>query len=815
MANVSFLLFATTLFTSSNVNIISSFTVPPSLSLSSYASNSAKIPFSFSSHNCFHCRRGALNFGWIPSFSSQQQQQQQSNLNLHQDDYIENSNDDETDEDKNFYYDDFGDFFIGSNDGDTATPSSPSVEQNDLLFSAKDDNVSNKENETWMNKLNERLNDFQSSQEQRQLKLQKNWSTGNWNVRGFALDKNDPTTLDDDGIIDDGQQQQQRRILDGSDSSNSAEATGASYPTSFLQSSPQQEQSKQEDQQYNDENAAFNNDTPPIYISKIASDQSLHNPDIIAVGRTDGTVVLVKLGTRYLTRFTSIPKIVFDEAKWAPEVDNGMEQNEQEKNSEEDNDDQQQQEEWDNKQAEENAPRLKFDSELIDSQELAEQLFKDGGKSGFVYPQDQGKDDERGKRSPYNYSQEEEEEDVVGEYEMEVMEQLQQQANEGIPFKILHQFRAFEKDETIASLLYHDNMIYVSGGISGDVKVWQIQEDVVLTMDDNQEGQQKKGVIPMQTLNRAHSNQIVCLKTLSSSNKKRELNDYDDEEEEHDLLLSASLDGSFALWDLRTGDLVHRCQLTSDHGEDVSIQCADVDTSKEGESHVMYFGLNTGHVVGYCVKDVIASAGMWEEDTCPIPSCSFMAYETNGKEGFVLNDIDEGMIGGAVGMKGVTSILCAGNGLISSGGVGTSSIVTGGSDGTVKQWEIMERKIPSQPTLSPPTPEIKLEHWPRLSTQRMKQCAHLFEGHCGSITSLACVDRTKVLSAGADGTVRIWDRSEGKELYRMDGFTSKISSLCLEENRLITDGMEEYVCLHDFEVDEIEEGKDYNLEDDW
>eukprot|EP00957_Ditylum_brightwellii_P009020 681771-Ditylum_brightwellii.AAC.1 len=97
----------------------------------------------------------------------------------------------------------------------------------------------------------------------------------------------------------------------------------------------------------------------------------------------------------------------------------------------------------------------------------------------------------------------------------------------------------------------------------------------------------------------------------------------------------------------------------------------------------------------------------------------------------------------------------------------------------------------------------------------MKQCAHLFEGHCGSITSLACVDRTKVLSAGADGTVRIWDRSEGKELYRMDGFTSKISSLCLEENRLITDGMEEYVCLHDFEVDEIEEGKDYNLEDDW
>ena len=88
----------------------------------------------------------------------------------------------------------------------------------------------------------------------------------------------------------------------------------------------------------------------------------------------------------------------------------------------------------------------------------------------------------------------------------------------------------------------------------------------------------------------------------------------------------------------------------------------------------------------------------------------------------------------------------------------------------------------------------------------MKRRSHLFQGHDGPISSLSCPtnDSSKLVSAGLDGTVRIWDPATGKELYRMDGFSSTVTSLCLDRERLVTDGMGEFVCVHDFDVDEDE-----------
>jgi WD40 repeat protein len=95
----------------------------------------------------------------------------------------------------------------------------------------------------------------------------------------------------------------------------------------------------------------------------------------------------------------------------------------------------------------------------------------------------------------------------------------------------------------------------------------------------------------------------------------------------------------------------------------------------------------------------------------------------------------------------------------------------------------------------------------------MQKRAHLFEGHAeGPVTALASIDPSKFLSAGADGTIRAWNPTKGNEMFRMDGFSDTISSLCLSVDMLITDGMSEYVCVHDFDVDasEVEDG--YELE---
>ena len=95
----------------------------------------------------------------------------------------------------------------------------------------------------------------------------------------------------------------------------------------------------------------------------------------------------------------------------------------------------------------------------------------------------------------------------------------------------------------------------------------------------------------------------------------------------------------------------------------------------------------------------------------------------------------------------------------------------------------------------------------------MKRRAHLFQSYSGkAVNALAQIDPSKFLSADGSGFVRIWSPSEGKELYRLDGFTGSISSLVLAKDTLITDGMENMVCLHDFSVDIDEAESGYELE---
>jgi WD40 repeat protein len=100
----------------------------------------------------------------------------------------------------------------------------------------------------------------------------------------------------------------------------------------------------------------------------------------------------------------------------------------------------------------------------------------------------------------------------------------------------------------------------------------------------------------------------------------------------------------------------------------------------------------------------------------------------------------------------------------------------------------------------------KMENWPKLPTQRLPKKAHLFEGHDAAVTALEAMGgrRPQFLSASEDGTIRAWDAAKGKEAYRMDGFSADLTSLCLQggsdtdDDLLITDGMKQYVCIHDF-----------------
>jgi len=161
---------------------------------------------------------------------------------------------------------------------------------------------------------------------------------------------------------------------------------------------------------------------------------------------------------------------------------------------------------------------------------------------------------------------------------------------------------------------------------------------------------------------------------------------------------------------------------------------------------------------------------------------------------------------------GITAISFVGRGSLQSLDMPTSSsytVITGDSSGTIKQWELLTRTLPSSPegTMG----SRKMEYWPRLSTQRLKKRAHVFKSsHLGPVSALTATS-SRVISAGKDGSVIVSSPSTGEELYRMDGFTTDISSLCLDRDILITDGMEEYVAFHDFDVTEEDIEANYEM----
>jgi len=499
--------------------------------------------------------------------------------------------DDDSDDEGDLFFDDFADDFVGPDD-----------DEGDLFFDdfggdfvGSDGPASS--SSSFSSSLSERISERKLDEERTSAKLAKNWKTGNWGVRGFILDSSDPVR---ESLADANASSESvdvgggaPRLGGGSDASNSnADALEVS----------------------------------PIHVSTIVADQShMHDEgyeaetiDRLVVGRTDGSVLIVKMGTAYMTTFTAVPKLrVDDSSSWDDNNDASPNVADQDA-------------------ASSGGPSVRVETELMNSQDVQRSLgdiageITGGTNDEIQYPMEDPFDAQYG-----------------GGNANAEQEPTRGPQMEGTPFEIQFQFSAHE-NEPITALLFINDIVFSTAGDTGEIRTWSMPEE------DGNSSEAK--MIPGKTLSDAHSDRIVALKVLSSS----------PDSVEPDLLLSASRDGSFALWDLNSGDLVTRCQMLTEASVPESITCADVDTSGV-DGDVIFFGLNSGYVNGYFVSDVIigASAG----GICPIPSSRFQAHD---------------------GAGGVTAILAAGQGTSMSNlqqqARPTSILLTGSGNGVVKQW---------------------------------------------------------------------------------------------------------------------------------
>ncbi len=387
------------------------------------------------------------------------------------------------------FYDDFADFIPGGGDVGGSFPAQNVQESKGNENVGKEEVEDDDEKEEEESELNLLLQKSQIQEIERNERISRNWSQGNWKCRGFSLDKSNYS-------ID----------------TSAAKKAAATLANSTIAVSEEKSTTS---------TSSTTKEGPPIHVSQIAFDETSTGgkfgeiAEIIAVGRTDGSVFLVQLGSEYLTKFTAVPKLSWEEQEYGDGTSEGGGSN------------------------------MRIETELINDKEMQERRAS----------QMSGIQDTDALDIPY----------------------LDQDTSSSTsssmpPFEIQCQFQAHEKNEGISALLYHDDTLY-TGCTSGMIKMWRIDE-----FHDRMQ------MIPVQNLN-IHQDKVVVLKTLSSQCK----GNYD--VMSHDLLLSASLDGSFALWD-KGGDLVYRCQMLDDNGLPTSITAADVDTS--GDEHIIYFGLSSG-----------------------------------------------------------------------------------------------------------------------------------------------------------------------------------------------------------------------------
>ena len=257
------------------------------------------------------------------------------------------------------------------------------------------------------------------------------------------------------------------------------------------------------------------------------------------------------------------------------------------------------------------------------------------------------------------------------------------------PFKIKHQFLASEHGEAINQLVFIDSIegndcdgiICASAGSSGEISMRKLQSSNSGSTVQTQHSM----------LNGVHHDEIISLQLMV-------LHSRDKDTDEQNILFSASRDGTFALWNLdNNGELIMSCQCVDVlAGDCEKLTCADVfnpsswgddlsDNNQAGND-VILLGTSNGYVVGYRVLDLLANS----TDTnsfSPSPNLRYRAHGMESGKG-----------------ESVTAIKCGGDGTIVSSArlratdenqdgnnrqsPRTSSFIllTGGEDGSVKQW---------------------------------------------------------------------------------------------------------------------------------
>jgi hypothetical protein len=331
-----------------------------------------------------------------------------------------------------------------------------------------------------------------------------------------------------------------------------------------------------------------------------------------------------------------------------------------------------------------------------------------------------------------------------------------------------------------------------------------------------------------------HTSPIVAMKIIPKINDESDDAD-DDDSSSSTFIISVSDNGQVVVWEVISSgggdsepsqikirldaDLLRQQQEDEEEYDD---QHTDYILSMEVDDQYLYLGSQTGRISIFALSTIIGDEEDLNTPTGPLQSLplakSFLAFNT--KE------------------PGVSTICAAGPGTLgdtadvrssNNGRPPSKTLIAGNVGGGIKQWELIQAGIG------------RLEYWPRMASQRLpKGKTHVYEtkkgrdnydyGDCDddddensspSIRGLLCIQQ--VLLAATDYGLTFWDSKTGKALYDMQGlkFSAVVGGrpnlVAVNDSVLVTNGMDQYVCVHDFSMDRFSssENADGDGYDDW
>lgn len=400
------------------------------------------------------------------------------------------------------------------------------------------------------------------------------------------------------------------------------------------------------------------------------------------------------------------------------------------------------------------------------------------------------------------------------------------------PSSILYQVSA--GNQPVVSIQHYDNYLFTSvRGSQGSIQVWMIPEE-----EDEELEEEETNNIPtllsVSTLTGIHGDDLIFLKVIPLPMSRHQQQAANGTSGAF-VLLTVATDGSLAVWDTNTSTCLRRYHVTGNDGTGEHLILTSATMVSDA---YLVLGSTTGQIWVYRIADLLV---------LPVP-----LQETAASSSATITENDRSKHHDAqvrlqpichwkASMDGsaITAVVSTATGRPVGGDNrqtdGRYSIrrrfflVTGDAKGTVKQWEILERTSPSRETDGTNDEggssgdSVVVDYWPKLPTQRLTdRKIHILSKGCTSdsqrrITSVALHPHS-VLAADGTGTVTAWNAQTGSESFQVPGMSSAVQNLLLlRENLLITDGMHNVICIHDFDFsfDAAMDDTDFDAGDDY